>query len=206
MTKNLIIDIEIGNAATLEPSDQAQLLRIVTDRIESGETEGSVIDYNGNKVGLFKIVSAVKGFSGLESTLSADAIEDLFQDDWEPEQKHINDLLGLVKESFSADPVDVLGYQDMYFEVPEEYIEEYKAKGDDYLDDYFLTVIEDSDYWDFITTASLLVGKEIVDRLGLDWDALQIEAQGQVADTIEELVKGQRKEYLIDQLIAQSES
>ena len=207
MTENLIVEIEIANDATLEPSNQAQLLRSIADRIEGGYTKGPVIDYNGNKVGHFHVGSPLMRFDGLKATLSEEAIEDLFQErlDGEPFQGHIFELMDVVKESFRADPVDVLGYQGMYFEVPEEYIEQYKVKGEDYLNDYFLTVIEDDAYWDFIITATMLVAEEIVNRLGLNWDELHGEAQGQLSDTIRDLVDGQMKGYLIESLIEQSE-
>ena len=202
----LTVKVDVGNDATLHPSDQADLLRSVAEKIESGDSEGSIIDYNGNKVGHFDItITPDVKFEGLEKTLSRDAIKDLFQDKWEPDQEHIFDLMDLVEESFKAQPVDVLGYEGRYFDVPVEYIEQYKAKGEDYLNDYFLTVIEDVEYWNFITEVTTLVAEEVVDHLGLNWDQLHVEAQGQVSDTIRDVVDGRIKPYLIDELISQAD-
>ena len=202
----LTVKIDVGNDATLHPSDQADLLRSVAEKIESGDSEGSIIDYNGNKVGHFDItITPDVKFEGLEKTLSRDAITDLFQDKWEPDQEHIFDLIDLVKESFKAQPVDVLGYEGRSFNVPVEYIEQYKAKGEGYLNDYFLTVIEDVEYWNFITEVTTLVAEEVVDHLGLNWDQLHVEAQGQVSDTIMDLIDGWIKPYLIDELISQAD-
>ncbi len=47
--------IELGNAAMQTPEDIADALRSVANKLESGNTEGSIRDLNGNTVGEFKI-------------------------------------------------------------------------------------------------------------------------------------------------------
>lgn len=51
----LTIKIETGNSATNNPEDLAELLRKIARDIEDGYTEKSIMDYNGNKVGSFKV-------------------------------------------------------------------------------------------------------------------------------------------------------
>ena len=43
-----------GNADTLEV---VRLLREVADEIQQGQTDGAIMDYNGNKVGTYKLTN-----------------------------------------------------------------------------------------------------------------------------------------------------
>jgi hypothetical protein len=47
------LKITLGNAAMLDPSDVAERLHIVADRLEQGCTNGIIKDANGNTVGSF---------------------------------------------------------------------------------------------------------------------------------------------------------
>lgn len=49
------MEICTGNEATCRSEDLADLIRQVSMRIEDGSTSGSIIDYNGNKVGTYCI-------------------------------------------------------------------------------------------------------------------------------------------------------
>ena len=53
MAETLNVTIKLGNAATSEPEDLAQLLRNVADKVEAGASAGRIFDYNGNTVGVW---------------------------------------------------------------------------------------------------------------------------------------------------------
>lgn len=49
------LTIEMGNAAMQDHADVADVLRELAERLEAGELNGSVRDYNGNTVGRFAL-------------------------------------------------------------------------------------------------------------------------------------------------------
>jgi hypothetical protein len=57
--KMLKIEIETGNSATNNDYDLSVLLKTIAKRIENSDyiedSNNSIMDYNGNKVGFFKV-------------------------------------------------------------------------------------------------------------------------------------------------------
>jgi len=51
----LKIEIKTGNSATNNPYELGELLKEVAEKIQDGRSEGNILDYNGNKVGKFKV-------------------------------------------------------------------------------------------------------------------------------------------------------
>jgi len=60
------IEIQMDNAAFEEPGAELELAGILRDlaqRVEAGDRERSLLDSNGNRVGLFKITGQPRRFS-----------------------------------------------------------------------------------------------------------------------------------------------
>jgi hypothetical protein len=49
------VKITLGNAAMETAEDVATALHEVAERLKDGETEGTIMDDNGNKVGTFRL-------------------------------------------------------------------------------------------------------------------------------------------------------
>lgn len=52
----VIIEINTDNAALEEPTELSRLLRKAAEFIINGSDYGNLIDFNGNKVGTYKVV------------------------------------------------------------------------------------------------------------------------------------------------------
>jgi hypothetical protein len=50
------IEIELGSDAMQEPRQAADELRKIADKLEAGQTDGPIMDLNGNSVGFYRTV------------------------------------------------------------------------------------------------------------------------------------------------------